>query len=38
MDWIFIMIGILLILTGVVGAVVPGLPGPPLSFIALALL
>jgi hypothetical protein len=38
MDWIFIAIGIILILLGFLGAVLPVLPGPPLSFIALVLL
>ncbi len=38
MDWLFITIGIILLLAGLVGAVVPGLPGPPLSFIALVML
>jgi uncharacterized protein YqgC (DUF456 family) len=38
MDWVLIGFGILLILLGVLGAVVPALPGPPLSFIALVLL
>ncbi len=38
MDWLFIAIGIILVLLGAIGAIVPGLPGPPLSFIALVLL
>jgi uncharacterized protein YqgC (DUF456 family) len=38
MDWLFITIGIILVMAGLVGAVVPGLPGPPLSFIALVML
>ena len=38
MDWLWITLGILLILTGLLGAIIPGLPGPPLSFIALVLL
>jgi hypothetical protein len=38
MDWIFITAGIILILAGILGAVIPGLPGPPLSFLALVML
>ena len=38
MDWLFITIGIILILVGLLGALIPGIPGPPLSFIALVLL
>jgi uncharacterized protein YqgC (DUF456 family) len=38
MDWLFITTGILLLLAGLVGAVAPGLPGPPLSFFALVML
>ena len=38
MDWIFILFGTILILAGVVGSIVPVLPGPPLSFIGLLLL
>jgi uncharacterized protein YqgC (DUF456 family) len=38
MDWVFITIGILLVIAGLPGAVIPGLPGPLLSFIALVLL
>jgi uncharacterized protein YqgC (DUF456 family) len=38
MDWLLIIFGILLLLLGFLGAIVPGLPGPPLSFIALILL
>ncbi|HNQ82525.1 MAG TPA: DUF456 domain-containing protein [Bacteroidales bacterium] len=38
MEWLLIVIGILLVLAGIAGAVLPGLPGPPLSFIALVLL
>ena len=34
--FIFIIIGLLLVL-GFIGSIVPGLPGPPLSFIALLL-
>lgn len=35
---ILIVIGIILILAGLAGCIVPGLPGPPLSFLALILL
>jgi hypothetical protein len=35
MDWLIIIIGVILTVTGLLGAVVPGLPGPPLSFLAL---
>jgi len=38
MEWLCITIGIVLVLAGLVGAVIPVLPGPPLSFIALVLL
>ena len=38
MDWLIISIGILLVLIGLLGAVLPGVPGPPLSFTALVLL
>jgi len=32
MDFLLILLGIILIVSGVVGCFVPGLPGPPLSF------
>jgi uncharacterized protein YqgC (DUF456 family) len=38
MDWLFIVVGIILIITGLLGAILPVLPGPPLSFAALILL
>lgn len=38
MDGLLIGIGILLLLAGLAGAIIPGLPGPPLSWIALLLL
>ena len=38
MDWLWITIGIILVITGLLGAIIPGLPGPPLSFIALVLM
>ncbi len=38
MDWIFITVGVICLLAGLAGAVLPVLPGPPLSFISLVLL
>ncbi len=38
MDLVLIIIGIILVIAGLLGAVLPGLPGPPLSFIALVML
>ncbi len=38
MDWILIIFGIILILLGIVGSILPVLPGPPLSFVGLLLL
>ena len=38
MDWIWILIGIVLILIGIIGAIIPGIPGPVVSFFALLLL
>ena len=38
MDWLWITLGILLLLLGIIGSVAPVLPGPPLSFLALLLL
>ena len=38
MDWVYIAIGVILIILGLLGAFLPGLPGPPLSFIALILI
>lgn len=38
MDWLLIAIGIILLVLGLLGAIIPGLPGPPLSFISLILL
>jgi len=35
MDWLFISIGIILLLVGIVGAIIPGIPGPAISYIAL---
>jgi uncharacterized protein YqgC (DUF456 family) len=38
MDVFLITVGIILLLIGLVGAIVPGIPGPPISFIGLILL
>ena len=38
MEAILILIGIILIITGIVGCVVPALPGPPIAYLALVLL
>jgi len=38
MDIILIIIGILLLLVGIIGAIVPGIAGPPFSFIGLIML
>jgi len=38
MDIIWIIIGIVLILVGIIGAIVPGIPGPIVSFAALLLM
>ncbi len=38
MDIVLIVLAVLLALTGIAGALVPGLPGPPLAFAALLLL
>lgn len=35
MDYIWIIVGVVLILLGIIGAIIPGLPGPILSFLAL---
>jgi len=37
MDIILIIIGVLLILIGIIGCVIPGIPGPPIAFAALLL-
>jgi uncharacterized protein len=37
MDWIWLSLGILLMLGGIAGSVLPFLPGPPLCFAALLL-
>jgi len=38
MDWIWILVGVVLVLVGIIGAIVPGIPGPIISFVALLLL
>ena len=38
MDYFFMILALLLALAGLLGAIVPALPGPPLSFIAILLL
>jgi uncharacterized protein YqgC (DUF456 family) len=38
MDTVLIIIGIILLLVGLAGAILPGLPGPPISYISLILL
>ncbi len=38
MEAILILIGIILIIVGIVGCVVPALPGPPIAYVALLLL
>ncbi len=38
MDFIWIIVGIVLILVGIAGAIIPGIPGPIVSFVALLLL
>ena len=38
MDIFLIVVGIILLIIGFVGAVIPALPGPPLSYVALLLL
>lgn len=37
-DWLLITAGVVLVFVGIIGAVFPGIPGPPLSFFALLLL
>ena len=38
MDALLITLGIILVLVGVVGAIIPGIPGPAVSYLALILL
>ncbi|MFA8300581.1 MAG: DUF456 domain-containing protein [Hyphomicrobiales bacterium] len=37
-DWLWILIGIILSLGGIIGAIIPALPGPALSFLSLLIL
>lgn len=38
MDWLWIVIGGILMITGIVGCLLPVLPGPPMSFLGLLVL
>jgi uncharacterized protein YqgC (DUF456 family) len=38
MEYVFIVIGPILIIAGIIGSVAPGLPGPPLSYLGLIML
>jgi uncharacterized protein len=38
MDYFLVITGILCILTGIIGSILPGLPGPPVSYFGLLLL
>lgn len=38
MDWILVFLGVVLLIAGLFGALLPILPGPPLSFIGLVVL
>lgn len=38
MDVVFLVLGIVCLLVGIIGCIVPALPGPPLSYIGLLLL
>lgn len=38
MDWIIIIIGSILLILGIIGCIIPALPGPPIAYISLPLL
>lgn len=38
MDWIIIIVGVILSLAGIVGSLLPVIPGPPLNYLALLLI
>ena len=38
MELTIIIIGILLIITGFVGSIIPGIPGPPIAYLSLIIL
>lgn len=38
MDYIWIIVGVVLVLIGILGAIIPGIPGPIISFFALLIL
>ncbi len=38
MDYVFISLGILFVIGGILGCVIPGLPGPPASYVGLLFL
>ncbi len=38
MDTVLIIVGLLFILAGIVGCIIPGIPGPPLAYVSLILL
>lgn len=35
MDWLWIILGILLVITGVIGSILPLIPGPPIAYLGL---